>query len=162
MEKLELFEYLKSKNINFEVVNHKAANNMLEIEKENLKNKKYQAKNLFLRDDKKRNYYLVVLKGDKKLDLKEFRRRNGTRTLSFASENDLMKILKLKKGSVTPFGILNDSERIVKIYFDKDFEKDNIIGVHPNVNDATIWISFCDLLKLIKEYGNQVYVTYMK
>lgn len=69
------------------------------------------AKNLFVRDDKKRNYYLITVKGDKKVDLKEFRKKNNTRPLRFASENDLMDILGLIPGAVTPLGILNDEER---------------------------------------------------
>ena len=52
----------------------------------------YDAKNLFVRDDKKRNYYLITVKGNKRIDLKEFRKKNETRPLSFASENDLLDL----------------------------------------------------------------------
>ncbi len=37
------------------------------------------AKNLFIRDDKKQNYYLIVVKGDKKVNLKEFKQKYKTR-----------------------------------------------------------------------------------
>jgi len=67
-------------------------------------------KNLFVHDDKKRAYYLITVKGDKRADLKEFRKNNNTRPLSFASENDLMEVMQLIPGAVTPFGILNDTE----------------------------------------------------
>ena len=50
------------------------------------------SKNLFVRDDKKRNYYLITVKGNKRIDLKEFRKKNETRPLSFASENDLLDL----------------------------------------------------------------------
>ena len=66
-------------------------------------------KNLFVWDDKKRNYYLIAVKGDKKVNLKEFKQKNNTRTLSFASENDLMT--DLIPGAVTPLRILNNIER---------------------------------------------------
>ena len=65
-------------------------------------------KNLFLRDDKKRHYYLVVVKKDKAVDLKGLRALLGSRPLSFASEQDLSRCLGLPKGAVTPLGILND------------------------------------------------------
>ena len=115
------------------------------------------AKNLFVRDDKKRNYYLITVKGDKRVDLKEFRKNNNTRALSFASENDLMDIMNLIPGSVTPLGMLNDKEMKVKLFLDKEFiESSGKIGVHPNDNTATVWLKIEDLINIIKEHGNEV------
>ena len=115
------------------------------------------AKNLFIRDDKKRNYYLITVKGDKKVDLKEFRRNNNTRPLTFASSEDLMEILNLIPGAVTPLGVLNDKERKVIVFIDEFFkEEPSIIGIHPNDNTATIWLYTKDLIDIIKEHGNAV------
>ena len=115
------------------------------------------AKNLFVRDDKKRNYYLISIKGDKRIDLKEFKNQNNTRKLSFASETDLMNILNLTKGSVTPLGILNDKDKKVKFFLDKEFlAKPYTIGIHPNDNTATIFIKTIDLIEIIKSHGNEV------
>ena len=117
----------------------------------------YDAKNLFVRDDNKRNYYLITIKGNKRVDLKDFKNKNNTRRLSFASEQDLMNIMKLIAGSVTPLGLLNDKELKVIFYLDKDFLNDKqIIGVHPNDNTATLWLKVEDLIDIIKEHGNQV------
>ena len=117
------------------------------------------AKNLFLRDDKKQNYYLITAKGNKKIDLKEFRKAHQTRPLSFASESDLMDIMGLTAGSVTPLGILNDETRKVKVFLDRDFlEMSGIIGVHPNDNTATIWLKTEDLANIIQEHGNEIEV----
>ena len=89
--------------------------------------------------------------------MKKFRTNNGTRPLSFASEQDLMNILNLIAGSVTPLGLLNDKELKVTFYLDKDFLKDKqIIGIHPNDNTATLWLKVTDLIDMIKEHGNQV------
>ena len=68
--------------------------------------------------------------GDKRVDLKEFRRRYGTRPLSFASAGDLGSIMGLEPGSVTPLGLLNDEERRVALFLDADLAG-GIIGVHP-------------------------------
>lgn len=114
-------------------------------------------KNLFVRDDKKKNYYLITVKGNKRVDLKEFRKQNDLRNLSFASADDLMAYLSLTPGSVTPLGLLNDNEQQVSFYIDKDFSG-NIIGVHPNDNTATVWIQTEDLIHLIKKNGNKVNV----
>ena len=157
MNKQEIYDYLKEKNIWHEITEHKAVFNMKELEDIDIPYPEVDGKNLFVRDDKKRNYYLITVKGDKKVNLKEFREKNNTRTLSFASENDLMSIMNLIAGSVTPFGLLNDKELKVQFYIDKDFMTDShLIGVHPNDNTATVWLKLEDLIDIIKEHGNQI------
>ena len=119
----------------------------------------YDAKNLFVRDDKKKNYYLITVRGNKRVDLKAFRSKNKTRSLSFASEKDLMDIMNLVAGSVTPLGLLNDKELKVSFYLDNEFlEGKQMIGIHPNDNTATIWLKVHDLLDMVKEHGNQINV----
>ncbi len=157
MNKEEIYSYLNGKNIKYEITNHKAVFNMDEVAKIQIPYPEADAKTLFVRDDKKRNYYLITVKGSTRVDLKQFKKNNNTRNLSFASEEDLMKKMKLIPAAVTPFGILNDEERIIKIYFDKQFFKgSHLIGVHPNDNTATIWLKIEDLIEIIKEHGNEV------
>ena len=157
MNKQEVYDFIKSKNIWYEITEHKAVFNMDELSEIEIPYPEYNAKNLFVRNDKKRNYYLITVKGNKRVDLKEFRNNNGTRPLSFASEQDLMSIMNLIAGSVTPLGLLNDKDLKVTFYLDKDFLNDKqIIGVHPNENTATLWLKVTDLIDIIKEHGNQV------
>ena len=70
-----------------------------------------EAKNLFVRNDKKNQYYLITVQGAKRVDLKDLRRRYGTRPLSPGPGTDLQAMLGLPAGSVTPFGLLNDCGR---------------------------------------------------
>lgn len=159
MNKQEIYDLIKSKNIWYEITNHHAVFDMDEISRVKIPYPNFIAKNLFLRDDKKKNYYLVTIKGNKKVDLKEFRNKNGTRSLSFASEDDLNNIMGLTAGSVTPFGLLNDNNLKVLFYLDKDFfESEQIMGIHPNENTATIWLKVGDLVNIIKTHGNKVFV----
>ncbi|WP_416335501.1 YbaK/EbsC family protein [Collinsella tanakaei] len=88
------------------------------------------AKNFFVRDDEKRAYYLITLMGNRRVDLKEFRRRYGARPLSFASADDLRSIMGLESGSVTPLELLNDEGREATVFLDADLAS-GIIGVHP-------------------------------
>ena len=106
MNKQEIYKFLNDKNIWHEITEHKAVFNMAELSEINIPYPEADAKNIFVRDDKKRNYYLITVKGDKKVDLKEFRKNNNTRALSFALQNDLMDILNLIPGSVTSLGVL--------------------------------------------------------
>lgn len=157
MDKQAIYDFIKNKNIWYEITEHKAVFNMEELSEIEVPYPEYDAKNLFIRDDKKMNYYLITVKGDKRVNLKEFRNKNATRPLSFASEQDLMNIMNLIPGSVSPFGLLNDKELKVKFYLDKDFLNDKkIIGIHPNDNTATVWLKVEDLVEIVKENGNKV------
>ncbi len=153
MNKTEIYEYLTKQNIPHEITEHKAVFNMEELDSLELPYPEWDAKNLFVRDDKKRNYYLITVKGNKRVDLKEFCKQHGLRALSFASPDDLLSIMNLTPGSVSPFGILNDEECKVNFYLDSEFAG-NKIGIHPNENTATVWLLADDLMKLIKNHGN--------
>lgn len=153
MNKTETYQYLTEHNIVYEVSEHKAVFNMEEAESLDLPYPECDAKNLFIRDDKKQNYYLITVKGDKRVNLKEFRKQHGLRALSFASPEELSAVMGLIPGAVTPLGILNDVERRVHFYLDKSFIGGKI-GVHPNDNTATIWVQADELMDLIKKHGN--------
>ena len=155
MTKEETYQYLKEHNVTFEITEHGAVFNMEELKSVELPYPEADAKNLFVRDDKKRNYYLITVKGDKRVDLKDFRRKHELRPLTFASADELMNIMKLYPGAVTPLGLLNDEEHKVKFFLDDAFCA-GLIGVHPNDNTATIWLQASDLVRIIKEHGNSV------
>lgn len=154
MDKAEIYKYLEEQNIPYEVTEHKKVYNMEELCTVELPYPECCAKNLFLKDNKKCNYYLITVKGDKRVNLKEFRKKYGLGALSFASFEDMYKIMGLTSGSVSPFGILNDVEHIVHFYLDLEF-LGNKIGVHPNNNTATVWVHSDDLMNLIKNYRNK-------
>ena len=73
MNKQEILDYLKEKNVLHEVTEHKVVYNMEEVSQIDIPYPEAEAKNLFVRDDKKRNYYLITVKADKKVNLKKFR-----------------------------------------------------------------------------------------
>ena len=156
MNKQEVYEFLQAKGVTYEVTEHKAVYNMDELAEVELPYPEADAKNLFVRDDKKSSYYLITVRGSKRVDLQEFRKAYGTRRLSFASAEDLVRLLGLFPGSVTPLGLLNNTERNVKLFLGSDFADDDLIGVHPNENTATVWLKAGDLVRLIREHGNEV------
>ena len=161
MNKNETLHYLDQRGTKYEIVEHQAVYNMAEMEKIALPYPEADAKNLFVRDDKKRNYYLLTIKGDKRVNLQQFREENGTRRLSFASPQDLKEKLDLALGSVTPLGLLNDSGHQISFYLDSYFRQQSRIAVHPNDNTATIWLKPQALIHFIKDLGNPVKVVKM-
>ena len=114
-----------------------------------------KCKNLFLRSSKEKEYYLYILDEDKRADLKSLSKKIESSRFSFASEEELYEYLKLTRGSVTPFGIINDTECKVCVLIDEELREESIVNFHPNVNTATIGISQNDLEKFIKFEQNQ-------
>lgn len=154
--KQEVKAFLEEKNIPFEWVEHKAVYTIEEMEDLGLEDMNDVAKNLFLRDQKGKRHFLVVIRANKQANLKELGEKLGGVKLSFASEERLEKYMKLKKGAVTPLGVLNDETCAVEVFFDEDFTKMPCIGVHPNDNTASVYLKTEDLLNVIKEHGNSL------
>lgn len=152
----KVFDVIESLDISYEVVEHPAAYTIEEMDKLSIDSKNEVVKNLFVRDDKKKRYFLIILQKDKRVDLKEIRKELNCRPLSFASEEDLCKYMKLSKGSVTPFGVLNDYDCKVEVVLDKDILSFERIGVHPNDNTATVFICPQDLETIMKKHGNNI------
>ena len=154
-----IYRMLREAEIWHEITEHPAVYNMAEMAQVDLPYPEADAKNLFVRDSKRRDYYLITVRGDKRVDLKEFRRQNQTRALTFASAEELMDLLGLTPGAVTPLGLLNDEARRVTFCLDETFgEGESLIGVHPNDNTATLWLKVADLLRLLRAHGNPVRV----
>ncbi len=157
MNKQEIYLFLKEQKIWHEITEHEAVYTMEGLAHVQLPYPDADAKNLFVRDDKKRGYYLITVKGNKRVNLKDFRKKKLLRPLTFASEEDLASIMKLIPGAVTPLGILNDSDKKVKLFLDRDFlQEPGLIGVHPNENTATVWLKTQDLIDMIRAHGNSV------
>ena len=154
--KQEVKSFLEEKNIPFEWVEHKAVYTIEEMEELGLESMDEIAKNLFLRDQKGKRHFLVVIRADKQANLKELGEKLGVGKLSFASEERLEKYMGLKKGAVSPLGVLNDENCAVEVFFDEDFTKMPRIGVHPNENTASVYLSPEDLLRVIREHGNRL------
>lgn len=158
-QKRKVYDLLDSYGIIYQVIEHPAVYTIEEIGSlVNFQESRWVAKNLFLRDEKGRRHFLVVLDQGKKADLKYIRSQLGTSNLSFASEERLMKYLNLTKGSVTPLGIINDEVNAVEVVIDSDLVGREKIGVHPNDNTATVLLSYADLYNVIQIHGNIIHV----
>lgn len=144
---------LDERGVAYERVDHEAVFTMEGMDALGLPFADEVVKNLFLRDDKKRNYYLVVMVENKPANIKGLRAALEARPLRFASEDDLAKYLGLRAGAVSPFGALNDPEGIVQVVFDEDLRSYAGLGVHPNDNTATLHVPLDALLALFDERG---------
>jgi Ala-tRNA(Pro) deacylase len=115
-----------------------------------------QCKNLFLRNKKGDRHYLVVLEISKRADLKDLVKVVGDDRLSFGSPDRLMNALGLTPGSVSPFGLINDADGSVRVIIDADLQGKDRLIFHPNINTASVVVSWDDLEKFLKTRTNTV------
>lgn len=106
-------------------------------------------RNLFLRNHKGNVHYLVILPWDKPLDIHALWEKIGSTRLSFASPERMMKYLGVTPGSVSLFGLLNDSAHSVILLLDKDLEAADRISFHPNENTASLIITNAGLRRFL-------------
>lgn len=111
------------------------------------------AKNLFLKD-KKGVVWLVVALEDRDIHMKELRKRIGAASLSFGRPELLMDVLGVTPGSVTPFGLINDTVGRVRVVLDAHMMELSPLNFHPLGNDATTAIAPQDLLAFIRATGH--------
>ena len=155
MDKQGIYTLLNQAHIPYEVYEHSPVYTIEDLDALHLPQAEQIVKNLFLRDDKKKYFYLVSVPGHRSVNLKALAERISSRKLSFASQADLWERLRLEKGHVTPLGILNDEQKEVTVVFDCVLQARQI-GIHPMENTATIFLAFADVLKLVEEHGNPV------
>lgn len=111
-------------------------------------------KNLFFRNHKGNQHYLVIFDHRKNLGIHELEKYLKQGKLSFASEARMEKYLGLKPGSVSPFGLVHDIDHHVHLFLDQELDRQPKISFHPNDNRASLVIAYEDLLRYIKSRGN--------
>lgn len=150
---IDIYEVLNKLNIEYQMVEHEEV--FTAEQSKHIKNmiEGVGGKTLFLKD--KNNYYLYLLDDERQANLKFLSKSLNIGRLSFGNEDELYDKLKLKKGSVTPLGIINDNSSVILI-IDKTLKGKKIL-THPNINTATVSIRYDDLIKFIKYCNNTYY-----
>ena len=108
------------------------------------------SKNLFLKDARGQ-FYLLSVEENTKVDLKKIMNFIGSKKLSFAKVEYLESILGIEPGSVSPFALINDVDKKVLFFLDKNFLNYEKLNFHPLVNTATVNIATSDMIKFIEE-----------
>jgi Ala-tRNA(Pro) deacylase len=111
-------------------------------------------KNLFFRNHKGNRHYLVILKHNRKLNIRDLEQRLKQGKISFASPRRMERYLGLSGGSVSVFGLINDKENHVHLFLDDGLKSANKISFHPNENNATVVISDQAFIKYLQWSGN--------
>lgn len=155
-ESADVFSRLDSLGIKYECINHPAVYTMEEMYALGIFNNGIIGKNLFLRDAKGKRHFLVFVYGDKHVSLADIQEKLNISRCSFGSSERLFKYLGLTKGAVSPLGVVNDKNAEVEFIIDREFIGCSRVGVHPNRNTSTLWMSFDSIEKVIKSNGNSI------
>lgn len=109
-----------------------------------------RTKSMFLTNKKKTAYYLLIMDDQKRLDMDKLKEITGEKRIKMASENSLMEKMKLPAGVVSIFGLLNNDENDIHVYFDREITQEPRMSFHPNVNTKTIFLDTNDIFKFLE------------
>ena len=153
--KLELFEILRIKSIEFQIHKHQPLYTVEDSEKLRGEISGSHTKNLFLKN-KQNSFFLFSCDERAQVDLKQFSKSIEGKNLSFAKEEYLDKYLQIKPGSVSPFALLNDTKNEVKFYLDEKLAKSKLINFHPLINTTTISLKTNDFISFMVENNKKI------
>ena len=112
-----------------------------------------RTKSMFLTNKKKTQYYLLIMDDKKPLDMDDFKAQVGANRIRMASLDSLAEKMNLPAGTVSPFGLLNNEEKDIHVYFDKEIVSEDVMTFHPNTNEKTIFIKTQDLFRFLESIG---------
>lgn len=144
-----VYDLLDQLDIEYQRIDHEEANTMevcLEIEKSL---KSTICKNLFLVNSNKSQYYLLMLKENKKFKTKVISKQINSSRLSFGSDEKMLEYLDITPGSVSLLGLMNDHDFKVQLLMDKDLLQDEYLGCHPCINTSSLRIKMKDVFEKI-------------
>jgi Ala-tRNA(Pro) deacylase len=149
-----LYRFLENLKIEFQYLEHPPAPT-IEIAKQYWEgHEATHCKNIFMRNHKGNQHYLVLLPCDSNLAIRDLEQRLKQGKLTFASEERLMKHLKLTPGSVTPFGLINDEANHVIVFIDEQIQQSEYVSFHPNLNTASLIIRTSEFIRYMNAVGN--------
>ena len=145
-KEVRVYDFLDKLGIEYYRVDHESAGTMEEclvVERvlDNL-----ICKNLFLCNRQQTDYYLLLIPGDKIFKTKYLSAPLGCARLSFAGAEAMESLLKIKPGSVSPMGLMNDTEQRIRFVIDREVLSTVDLGCHPCVNSSTLRMSWEDFL----------------
>ena len=113
---------------------------------------------MFFTNKKKRNFYLVIMDDAKRLNMDVFKEIVEEKQIKMASSETLNDKMMLPPGVVSPFGLLNNKDKDIHVYFDQEIVSEERMSFHPNTNEKTIFVNTQDLFTFLKELGYEPHV----
>jgi Ala-tRNA(Pro) deacylase len=148
------FEFLDSHGIAYDRHDHPAVFTVEEADRLVPELPGAKTKNLFLRDDKGRRHFLVLVPSDKRVNLKALKTVLGVKRISFGSPKRLKKQLGIEPGAVSLLAVFNDSDHKVEVFMDRNLWASDTFLFHPLVNTSTLVIKKADIERFLEATGH--------
>ena len=149
-------EKLKELGIEFEIVEHELALTTEQADSFIEGIEGVRTKTMFLTNKKKTDYYLLIMDDKKRLNMDLFGDIVQSKSIKMSSPDSLIEKMTLPPGLVSPFWLLYNKEKDIKVYFDREIMSEKRMSFHPNTNEKTIFIDTTDLTKFIEEMSYEV------
>jgi Ala-tRNA(Pro) deacylase len=117
-----------------------------------------KTKSLFLRDTKGLKHFLIIVRGEKRVNLKALPKILNCSKLRFGSPERLKKHLGVDPGSVSIFSAVNDMDKAVEIIIDTALWASDAFQFHPLVNTSTLVISRDNIKRFLDKTGHETQV----
>lgn len=159
----ETYRFLDSLGIEYSTLCHDAAFTMEECKEIERILGVHVPKNLFLCNRQMTQFYLLMLPGDKVFKTKFLSAELGCARLSFANEEQMVELLGIHPGAVSPMGLVNDHDCKVLLVIDSDLMQYEYFGCHPCVNTASVKLAMSDFInKIIPQTKHQYRIVNLK
>lgn len=160
-KEIKVYDFLDSLGIEYERIDHGVFDTMADCEATDELFGVGTVKNLLLCNSQKTEFYMLLMPADKKFKTKELSKQIGSARLSFASGEHMEELLDITPGSLTILGLINDTEKRVRLLIDRDVAESEYIVVHPCINTTSLKIKTEDIMKvfLAKISRDPIFVT---
>lgn len=148
-KEIKCYDFLDGLGIEYQRVDHDAADTMEICEEIDKSLGAVICKNLFLCNRQQTAFYLLMIPADKVFKTKDISAQIGSSRLSFATAEHMEKYLNITPGSVSVLGLMNDLDNAVTLLIDKDVLNDEYFGCHPCINTSSLKIKTSDLIQKI-------------
>lgn len=149
---------LNEMNIEYELVEHAPALTTEQADEFIEGIEGVRTKTMFLTNKKKKNFYMVIMDDSKMMDMDRFKDMVDEKKIKMASEESLYEKMMLPPGVVSPFGLLNNEDKDIRVYIDKEIVGEDRMSFHPNTNEKTIFVKTEDLFKFLENINYEVSV----
>jgi Ala-tRNA(Pro) deacylase len=150
------FQFLENNQIAYKRHDHPAVYTVEEADRLVPELSAAKTKNLFLRDDKGKRHFLVVVPGHKQVNLKLLKDRMGVKRISFGSPERMKKHLGIEPGAVSIMALYHDKAHAVELFVDQELWKAESFQCHPLVNTATLEITRENLTRFLEITGHEM------
>ena len=145
-KEIRVYDFLDKLGVIYDRVDHEALMTMEACEEADRVLEATICKNLFLCTANKKEFYLLMIVGDKRLVTKDVSKKLSTSRLSFANESYMEEYLDITPGSVSVLGLMNDTDNHVQLLIDKEVLEEASLGCHPCINTSSLKLKTSEVM----------------